>query len=210
MALGLTKTFATVLLMIQAHNVPDITQDDLLNVISTGELTMVKIVDPTPIDVSAAWDYIVKREYGNTKSISNSSPQWLEWLYRDKLPQWVHDKTSYNSGDASFGKMQDLLAIAPLNITPQFLVDISTRNKLKFLLCEMAAKTAGYEGTAAVSYSTLVVSGVPSYIGEMDNAWKYLWNTRVVSHVSNTRRVVFLVAYRDQNNHEKRALFRMK
>lgn len=187
-------------------NLPVISQDELEDLVESGrELARVEMVYPTPDLINETWDYIISKEYSHTKPTEGSA-QWLEWVYRGKTIPLLTDYDSFQelaqSNDSRdikslWGYVQDSLAIAPLNITPQFLGDMINRKKFLFYLCEQAMRGVAKDEVESLLRSVLVVSGMPRHTGDIASRYKWLWNKRSVKFTKELLPAVFNVTFKD-------------
>lgn len=131
----------------------------------------VKLVYPSQIELQRAWNVIVKKE--GAHEIGDTAPQWVEWAMSGKdvverISRDVEDK-GYKSG-----VLQDALAIAPLNITPNRLKDMVTNHRTSYMLAEAAFMSLNE--VDRILWSSVVVSGVAKHPGGPEEGWKELWN----------------------------------
>lgn len=183
----------------QNEPLPEISKKDLISIIEDGPgLSKVEMVYPTPDLIDKSWDLIVKKEFGHTNPTPGSA-QWLEWVYRGLdirlISNYEHfsDAIKKSDNNKMWGYMQDALAIAPLNVTPQFLADQIARKKFLFFLCEQSLRSTTSTEVESLLRSVVVVSGMPRHKGDLSLRWKHLWNTRNTKWISELLPVVFEV-----------------
>lgn len=118
--------------------------------------------------VQDAFEYVVKREYGNNRVSYNDGPQWVFWLKNNQVDRLT-------SGDILDGG-----AIPPTNLTQSRFVDIidggnDKRYINRFLAAYRTALSKGMADSLAIQYGAIAACPVlPSF----DGAYELLWRKK--------------------------------